>query len=73
MHKWISNSILPQFDPRMSSLALLEGEIHVAFYTTGKNSVDCFFLPMLVCGVVVVDFLLCIVMVVLTIVTIVKF
>ena len=56
----------------MSSLALLEAEIHLPLYKTGKNSVD-FFLLMLVCGVVVVNFLLCIVVVVMMMVTIVQF
>ena len=56
----------------MSSIALLEAEIHPPLYINGKNIV-LFFLPMLVCGVGVVDFLLRIVMVVLMMVTIVHF
>ena len=72
VHEWIGNLIQPKFVPRMSSLALLEAKIHLPLYITGKNSVD-FFLPMLVCGVVVVDFVLCLVVVVFMMVTIVQF
>ena len=40
LHQWIGNLILPQFDPRMSSLALLEPEIPYPLDVTGKNNVD---------------------------------
>ena len=43
VHQWIGNRILPQFDPRMSSLALLEADISSPLYVTGKNNVDIFF------------------------------
>ena len=45
MHQWIGNYILvlPQFDPRMSSLALLEAEIPSPLYVTAENDVDVFF------------------------------
>ena len=43
VHQWIENWFLPQFDPRMTFLALLEAEIHLSLYITGKNCVDCFF------------------------------
>ena len=39
MHQWIVNLNLPQFDPRMSSLALLEVKIPSPLYVTGKNYV----------------------------------
>ena len=48
-------AILPQFDPRMRSLALLEAEIPSPLYVTGKNKVDVFLLLM----VAVVAFPLC--------------
>ena len=41
VHQWIGNWILPKFVPRMSSLALLEADIHLPLYITGKNCVDC--------------------------------
>ena len=56
----------------MSSLALLGAEIHLPLHISGKNSVHCFW-PMLVCGVFVVDFLACIVAVVVVMATIVQF
>ena len=37
------NLILPQFDPRMISLAILEAEIPSPLYVTGKNNIDVFF------------------------------
>ena len=43
VHQWIGNWIIPQFDPRMSSLALLEAEIPSPLYVSGKNNVDVFF------------------------------
>ena len=45
VHQWIGNFILPQFDPRMSSLALLEAKIPSPLPVTGKNNVD------VICGV----------------------
>ena len=39
VHQWIRNWILLQFDPRMSSLALLEAEIPSPLYVPGKNNV----------------------------------
>ena len=56
----------------MSSLALLEAEEHLPMYITGKNCMDGF-LPMLVCGVFVIDFLFCIVVVLVMMVRIVQF
>ena len=52
LHQWNGNWILPQFDPRMSSLALLEPEIPYPLAVTGKNNVD-----VLVLFVTVVAFL----------------
>ena len=43
VHQWIGNWILPQFDPRMSFLAVLGAEMHLPLYITGNNCVDCFF------------------------------
>ena len=38
--QWSGNKILSQFDPRMSSLALLEADRPSPLYVTGKNNVD---------------------------------
>ena len=43
VHQWIGNGILPQLDPRMSYLALLEAEIPSPLYVTAKINVDVFF------------------------------
>ena len=51
LHLWIGNRILPQFDPRMTSLALLEPEIPYPLDVTGKNNVD-FLLALMVAVVV---------------------
>ena len=40
VHQWIGYWILPQFDLRMSSLALLEAEIPSPLYVPDKNNVD---------------------------------
>ena len=40
--QWIGNWILPQFDPSMSSPALLEPEIPSPLDVKGKNNVDFF-------------------------------
>ena len=42
LHQWIGNLIIPQFDPRMSSLALLEPEITSPLDVTDKNNEDVF-------------------------------
>ena len=42
VHRWIGNWILPQFNPWMSSLALLEAEIPSLLYVTGNNK-RCFY------------------------------
>ena len=39
--QWIG--ILPQFDPKMSPLALLEAEIPSPLYITGNNNLDIIF------------------------------
>ena len=44
VQQWIINSILPQFDPKKSSLGLLEAKIIPKRMTTGIYCHDCFFL-----------------------------
>ena len=55
LHQWIGNWILPQFDPRMRFLVLLEPEIPYPLDVTGKNNIDVFLALM----VAVVAFPLC--------------
>ena len=43
VHQWIGNLILLQFDPGVSSLALLESKILYFLYVTVKNNVDVVF------------------------------
>ena len=69
VHHWLRNSILPQFDPQMSSLALLEAKILSPLYITGKNNVDVF----LVLMVAVDAFPLCMDMVQVMVVRMVQF
>ena len=47
-------AILPQFDPKMRSLALLEAEIPFPLYVTGKNNVDFFLID---CGCCCLSFM----------------
>ena len=53
VHSLIGNKILPQFDPKDSSIALLEAEIPSLLKTTGKNSGEGFLLVTMVCLLVV--------------------
>ena len=61
--------MLPHFDPRMSSLALLEAKIHSPLYVTGKNNVD----VLLALMMVVIAFPLCMVAVKVMVVRMVLF
>ena len=48
VHQWIQNLIIPQFDPKIRSLGLLEAKINPKLRVTGIYCNSCYFVVVVV-------------------------